>query len=347
MENGCQAHKRTECICGNHTTAGPHLSHHGMHPTQHPGLSIACGVPSVGLTASGTVPVGFNATLTTPSASTIYQVPLSASQLLPQSVRPATPYTASSFGAPVDQGREADSDSEEEATSEHELESETDEGDEETQRLLPSSRWNETTYEPPEEAINPPEQGVYIAMQNLAGNDPPSDEAGTPDGDSPPAKSGKTGAKVAAAAGVAGGVVGGVAVGAAAPAAVVAAVNAAGFAATGIAAGSTAAGLMSASAVASGGGVAAGGAIATLQTIGATGSVAAVAGGPVAVVAVGALVGVVAVGGLCAGVGYGGYKLWQSFGPKQNSNSNSNSNSNNDASNNNTDNGNSTTSGNQ
>jgi hypothetical protein len=84
--------------------------------------------------------------------------------------------------------------------------------------------------------------------------------------------------------------------------AVVAGVQAIGFGTAGIAGGSIAASLMSASAVASGGGVAAGGAIATLQ---ATASVAVI-GGPVTI----AVGGMILVGGTAAGLAYGGYKLW-------------------------------------
>ena len=73
-------------------------------------------------------------------------------------------------------------------------------------------------------------------------------------------------------------VIGGVVGGTAAYVGVPLAVNAIGFTAEGIAAGSTAAGMMSAAAIAEGGGVAAGGTVATLQSIGATGSMGAMAG---------------------------------------------------------------------
>ena len=71
-----------------------------------------------------------------------------------------------------------------------------------------------------------------------------------------------------------------------------AAVSAIGFTSGGIAAGSTAAGMMSAAAVANGGGIAAGSAVAVLQSIGAVGGIATCTK---AVVAGGAAVGAAVV----------------------------------------------------
>eukprot|EP00922_Rhytidocystis_sp_ex-Travisia-forbesii_P032844 GHVS01048857.1.p2 GENE.GHVS01048857.1~~GHVS01048857.1.p2 ORF type:complete len:144 (-),score=32.33 GHVS01048857.1:459-890(-) len=80
----------------------------------------------------------------------------------------------------------------------------------------------------------------------------------------------------------------GAAIGCLAPVAVTSVLNGMGFTASGIVAGSTAAGMMSASALASGGGVAAGGMVAILQSIGAVG----LAVGPALVVAaIGAILG--------------------------------------------------------
>ncbi|KAF1329359.1 reverse transcriptase, partial [Globisporangium splendens] len=97
---------------------------------------------------------------------------------------------------------------------------------------------------------------------------------------------------VAATAGVAGGM----AVGGAIAASVVPIVNAIGFASGGIVAGSSAAEMMSAAALASGGGVASGGTVATLQSIGAVG----LGGGPIAGIAIGSAV----VGGVASAAIY-------------------------------------------
>ena len=80
-----------------------------------------------------------------------------------------------------------------------------------------------------------------------------------------------------------------------APFAVVGVVSAMGFSSAGIVAGSAAAGMMSAEAVAAGGGIAAGGTVATLQSIGAVGLGA---GGTMAATTGGMVVG----GGLAAGI---------------------------------------------
>lgn len=88
--------------------------------------------------------------------------------------------------------------------------------------------------------------------------------------------------------------IGGVVGGTAAYVGVPMAVNAIGFTAEGIAAGSTAAGMMSTAAMAEGG-VAAGSTVATLQSIGATGSLGAMAG---PVVAGGILAGLLLVAGI-------------------------------------------------
>jgi len=98
------------------------------------------------------------------------------------------------------------------------------------------------------------------------------------------------------AAGTVGAAVGGVA----APVVVTSAVSAIGFTSTGIAAGSTAASMMSAAAIANGGGVAAGSTVAVLQSVGAVG-LGALAW-PVA------LGGAVVVGGICCAVAYNRYK---------------------------------------
>merc|ERR1712157_109742 len=85
------------------------------------------------------------------------------------------------------------------------------------------------------------------------------------------------------------------------PLAVVAAVRGIGFTAGGVAAGSTAAGMMSAEAVASGGVVAAGGVVATLQSVGAVGALGAT--GTSAAMAAGGLVGGTIVGVTAKGTG--------------------------------------------
>eukprot|EP00121_Abeoforma_whisleri_P009084 Awhi_evm1s8346 len=92
---------------------------------------------------------------------------------------------------------------------------------------------------------------------------------------------------------------GGIIAGAAAPAATVAVISAAGFTTSGVAAGSTAAGLMSAAAISNGGSIAAGSSIAVLQSIGATGTLGLA--GTCGVV----LGGFLAIGGVVAGIGYG------------------------------------------
>ena len=112
--------------------------------------------------------------------------------------------------------------------------------------------------------------------------------------------------------GLAAGLATGAAAGAAnAPALAVAGVQAIGFGAGGIAAGSTAASVMSATAVANGGGVAAGSAVAAMQSIGATGTLAYIgAAGTAAVLGVGAAAGTV----LAAG-GYFLYNRWRRASP--------------------------------
>eukprot|EP00922_Rhytidocystis_sp_ex-Travisia-forbesii_P068496 GHVS01102015.1.p1 GENE.GHVS01102015.1~~GHVS01102015.1.p1 ORF type:complete len:193 (-),score=34.14 GHVS01102015.1:746-1324(-) len=102
--------------------------------------------------------------------------------------------------------------------------------------------------------------------------------------------------------------VAGAVVGSMAPVIVTTAVNAVGFTASGIAAGSTAAGMMSSLAAASGGAVAAGTPVAILQSIGVIGLGAGTA---VAVAAGGAIVGAAAVGGAT----YAGLKLFQWLHP--------------------------------
>jgi len=104
--------------------------------------------------------------------------------------------------------------------------------------------------------------------------------------------------------------IGATAVGAAAPVAAVAGVQAIGFGTGGIVAGSTAAGMMAAE-----GSVVAGGTVATLQSVGATGALAAAGtGAVVGVVVVGALVGAAVIGGAI----YGGLKLHQHLKYKDN-----------------------------
>lgn len=99
------------------------------------------------------------------------------------------------------------------------------------------------------------------------------------------------------------GAAGGAAIGSAASLALApAVVSTLGFTSAGIAAGSTAAGMMSAAAVAGGGGVAAGSTVAVLQTVGAAGLMAA--GAPV-------VLGVAAVGGVVGAV-WGGVTFWRS-----------------------------------
>jgi hypothetical protein len=104
----------------------------------------------------------------------------------------------------------------------------------------------------------------------------------------------KTGARYAGGAAATAGAVTGAAI--AAPV-VVAGVQAIGFGTAGITAGSWAAAIMSAEAIASGGGVLAGGLCATGQSIGATGTLAALGTvGSIAVPVVGAVVGAVVLG---------------------------------------------------
>ena len=92
------------------------------------------------------------------------------------------------------------------------------------------------------------------------------------------------------------------------------AVAAAGFASGGIAVGSVAASMMSSAAISSGGGVAAGSAVATLQAVGATGSLAAAGGSVTAAVgSIGASIG--------AGIGWLTSKL---LGRKNNGHDGSN-----------------------
>lgn len=99
------------------------------------------------------------------------------------------------------------------------------------------------------------------------------------------------------------GLVSAIAGGAVAPTVVVGGIQAIGFTSAGIAAGSTAAGMMSSAAIASGGAIASGSTVATLQTIGAVG---ALAGGPLAAAIIGGSV-------LGVGATYGVIKIHESL----------------------------------
>ena len=119
-----------------------------------------------------------------------------------------------------------------------------------------------------------------------------------PANDQPQQPANSSGNMATIAAGTVGAAVGGVA----APVVVTSAVSAIGFTSTGIAAGSTAASMMSAAAIANGGGVAAGSTVAVLQSVGAVG-LGALAW-PVALGGALALGGV----GICCAVAYNRYK---------------------------------------